>query len=249
MKSTPFIVFHTAPNPRLRVYCFSYAGGSAAYFRPWQALLGPDIQLCAIELPGRGTRFHETPMSRLQDVVEGVAEAVSIQDPVPFAFFGHSLGALLAFETARRLRASGQQQPGHIFVSGCQAPRHRSSSRRVHLLDDVDFKKALAEYKGTPPAVLDNDELMALFLPTLRADFRLSETYVYAPGPTLDQPLTVLAAHDDPYTSKAEVEAWASETSGSCAVRWFEGEHFFITPQRESVIRHIRAALLAPAAA
>ncbi|MET3129876.1 surfactin synthase thioesterase subunit [Oxalobacteraceae bacterium GrIS 1.11] len=244
MKSTAWLVPHAAPSARLRLYCFSYAGGSAAYYAPWQALLGPAIQICAIELPGRGTRFLEAPPSSMEAVVSAVAQAIARQDELPFAFFGHSLGALLAFEVARHCRAHGLAQAEHLFVSGCAAPRLRDCSHDLHMLDDGALIEALRDYNGTPAEVLDSRELMDLLLPMIRADFALAERYQYRAGPALDIPVSVLAGKRDEGTSIEQAQGWAQETSADCSLTWYQGDHFFLNPERAAVLDLLRAALL-----
>lgn len=229
--------------PRLRLYCFSYAGGSAAGFAKWQAALGPEVEVCAVELPGHGMRRSEAPMTSLQQVVESVAQVIARQGPLPFAFFGHSLGGLLAFETARYCMRHGLALPRHLFASGCSAPQHRSPSRNLHLLEDDALIEQLRDYNGTPAELLAHRELMALVLPLLRADFGLVENYAYRPSPRLPLPITVLAGTTDEHAKTEQVEGWRKETGASCQIEWFDGDHFFIQSHLDGVLACVAQAL------
>ena len=243
MPSTRWLVRLQDGPRRLRLYCFSYAGGNAFLFLPWQAALNPAIEVCAVQLPGRGARLQEPPYSSLPLLIENLAGVISRQDPLPFAFFGHSLGALIAFELARYCDRHDLPLPLHLFPSGCDAPQYRSSGRRLHELDDRALIDALKEYNGTPQEVLENRELMELAIPTLRADFALAEKYKYQPGPALTIPITVLAGNRDDQIFAEQVQDWRKETTSTCSVKWFEGDHFFINSDRDNVVQFLNAKL------
>jgi surfactin synthase thioesterase subunit len=242
----PWLVRKPGPTRRLRLYCFCYAGGSAAAYANWQAGLDPSIEVIAVELPGRGMRFGEQPMTSLALVSDIVAQLIGRQGSTPFAFFGHSLGALLAFEVARRLQQLGLPMPVHVFASGASAPQHRRKMD-VHLLDDDALIAKLKEFAGTPPGVLESRELMELLLPMLRADFAMAGEYTYRSGPLLGVPLTVLMGRDDENAEGLGVDGWKKETSGPFEVEWFDGGHFFVQPKRDAVLACIQAGLLKPA--
>jgi medium-chain acyl-[acyl-carrier-protein] hydrolase len=239
----PWLVRTREPHRRLRLFCFPYAGGNAFNFMPWQAQLEPGIEVCAVQLPGRGSRLAEPPFASVQALLKAVAPVVAAQADLPFAFFGHSLGALIAFELTRYLRLHGLGGPCHLFVSGCQAPRHRSPARGLHRMADAELIQVLRNFESTPPEVLASQELMALVLPTLRADFALAEEYRYRAGPALSVPMSVFAGTRDENKGEGQVDGWADETSGPCEVAWFEGGHFFINHQRDAVLARIGADL------
>lgn len=230
-------------RPRLRLFCFSYAGGSAASFMPWQEALGPDIEVCAVQLPGRGARFSEAPYTSMPDLVNAIAAVLKAHNTLPFAFFGHSLGALIAFELARHCQRQTQAMPEQLIVSGCNAPQMRNKTRDLHAMHDAALIKELQRYNGTPPELLQNRDLMELVLPTIRADFALAEKYHYSPSAPLNIPLTVLAGRDDEHTSSAQVEAWQREVTTKCHVDWFEGDHFFLQPKLHEVLDRIKSVL------
>lgn len=242
MASTPWLIRRRGSAGRIRLYCFPYAGGNAFHFLAWQTALAPTIEVCAVQLPGRGERLAETPYKSLPALIETVAAVIAQQDARPFAFFGHSLGGLLAFEVARYCQRSDLTRPIHIFASGCDAPQHRSASRRLHELGDDALIAALKEYDGAPSSVFENTELMALTLPAIRSDFALAENYHYRPGPPLDIPITVLAGKLEKI-SAAQVEGWQKETTGACRIRWFEGGHFFIHSERTAVLECLKTEL------
>lgn len=234
--ANPWLVRREGPARTLRLFCFPYAGGSAASYAHWQAALPERVEVCALQLPGRGSRFHEAPAASLPALVDALADVVAGQGTLPFAFFGHSLGGLLAFETARRLRTLGAPQPVHLFVSGTSAPARRGAARGLHALPDAALVEELRRYNGTPPEVLANAELMALVLPALRADFALAERYRYEPAAPLDVPLTVLAGADDRVAPPAQADGWRDETRAAFRQLRFDGDHFFIHAQSPAVI-------------
>lgn len=244
MKKTPWILRSGHPGRKLNLFCFCYAGGNAAVFNHWQSLVHPAIEICAIQLPGRGSRFHETPIAAMSELIPALADVIARQGPLPFAFFGHSMGALLAFEVARHYQLLGYSMPRHLIASGCDAPRYRESSPRIHRLSDEDFLEKLQEYNGTPVEVLQHRELMQLLLPIIRADFSVVEEYSYRPGKLLGIPLTVYAGTRDDHEMPEQVSGWSEETVSVCNVEWFDGDHFFINSHRNEVVASINATLL-----
>ena len=243
LQSTRWLVRQPGVLATTRLYCFSYAGGNARSYLPWQAGLGGGIEVCAIELPGRGARFGERLYQAMPTLIADLNQVIAQSDDIPFAFFGHSLGALVAFELARHRQRSGGPLPHHLFVSGCAAPQHRNPSRGLHRLPAAELIDVLRQYQGTPPEVLMHGELMALLLPTIRADFALAEEYEYHPSPPLSVPLTVLTGKSDERVSLAQAQGWAKETVLPCAVQLFEGGHFFIHDEMPEVLKCIRSQL------
>lgn len=246
LPSNPWVLRTARPNARLRLFCFCYAGGNAAVFRPWQAELGPDIEVCAIQLPGRGARFHEAPLSDLQQVVAQVAAAIAPLCDRPFAFFGHSLGALIAYEVARYLHIRRAALPRHLVVSGAQGPRLRSPRTQWHKLDDDALAKELKELAGTPEEVLDNRELLALVLPAIRADFQIAAEYAWRPGMALPLPITVFAGRADSHDSESQYEDWFRDSSAGATLHWFDGGHFFINTATADVLAQLARTLAEP---
>lgn len=242
MNATPWIVHRPGVSARIRLFCFSYAGGNAVSFMEWQPSMLPGVLVCAIQLPGRGARYHESPRTDLQPLVGELAGVLGGLSDLPCAFFGHSLGGLLAFELARHLERNGLMRPRHLFVSGCHAPRYRTPLE-LHLLDDDGLIEAVKGYRGTPPEVLANRELMELVLPTIRADFALVGGYRYQEGRLLSMPLTVMAGREDSFDSALQVEGWEHESGKGCSIHWFDGDHFFLRSQQRQVLACINAEL------
>jgi medium-chain acyl-[acyl-carrier-protein] hydrolase len=223
-------LFPARPNSaaKLRLFCFPHAGGSARAFASWPARLGQEIEVLGVQLPGREERLGEPPFTRLQPLVEALVPVLMPYLDRPFALFGHSLGALVAFETARALRYRGQPQPTHLFVSGRAAPTILRTGAGTHTLSDADFRARLRDLKGTPAEVLASEELMGALLPMLRADFAVSETYVYPGGDLLDCPMSIYGGHEDATLCSQELDAWRHMTTGSVTLRLFPGDHFYL---------------------
>ncbi len=222
-------------HPRARLFCFAHAGGNATSYLPWQTVLGPLVQVCAVQLAGRGTRRSEPPRRSMAEWVSELMPEIAQRADLPFAFFGHSLGGLLAFEVARRCQWRQAPVPAHLILSGCAAPGVRRAPRSLHTLEDPALVDALRDYDGTPPELYAHQDLLKLALPTLRADFQVNHDYRYTPGTPLRMPLTVLAGRSDPHTTTAEIEGWRQETGAACDIHWFDGGHFFIDTSRHSV--------------
>jgi medium-chain acyl-[acyl-carrier-protein] hydrolase len=236
------------PRPRdqarHRLFCFHYAGGGPAIFFPWLERLPEAIDLSAINLPGRGARLFEAPLAGVGPVIQALIPHLTPHLDRPFAFFGHSMGALLAFELARELRRRKGPSPVHLFLSAHRAPQLPPESEPIHTLDDQAFKEELRQLNGTPPSVLENDELMQLLLPALRADFATCETYTYEPAPPLDIPITAFGGTEDPDVSEEALSAWRLQTTRSFSLRRLPGDHFFIHQMSDQVIAEMSATLL-----
>jgi len=244
MSPSSWLVRQVQPQARLRLFCFPYAGGGAQAYADWQRALGPEIEVCAVQLPGRGRRMAELPLTSLDTLLAQLAQALHGMDQLPYAFFGHSLGSLVAFELARLFRRHGVALPRQLIVSGGAAPRCRETAHPIHGLPDAEFIAALRAYEGSPPEVLDNAELMELLLPMIRADFTIGERYRYRPSLRLPVPICVLNGRADSHVSEAAAQAWAEETSLACQQHRFDGGHFFIHTQQAAVLESVAATLL-----
>lgn len=216
------------PQAKLRLFCFHYAGGGASVFRTWSYSLPQSVEVCAIEFPGRGMRRRESPFTQLEPLVQHLASPLLPYLDKPFAFFGHSMGGLVSFELTRLLRREYGVSPVHLFVSGHRAPQVPDPNPPIHALPESEFLQELRRFNGTPEAVLENAELMQLFLPTLRADFAVVETYAYAPELPLDCPITAFGGLQDREVSCNELEAWREQTNASFVLEMFPGDHFFL---------------------
>jgi len=217
------------PNPqaRLRLFCFPYAGTGASIFRTWSDSLPADVEVCPVQFPGRGTRLMETPFTQLSPLVQALAQTLLPLLDKPFAFFGHSLGALVGFELARQLRRQSGVQPVRLFVSADRAPQFPHRERPMHALPDEEFLVELRRLNGIPEKVLEEVEIMQTMLPVLRADLAVCETYVYSTEPPLNCPISTFGGLQDRRVSRGDLEAWRNQTSASFSLRMFPGDHFF----------------------
>lgn len=230
-------LFEPRPDARLRLLCFPYAGGGASIYRLWPADLPATVEVRAVQLPGREGRWREEPFRRLEPLAEATTEALSGHLDRPFAFFGHSMGAILAFEVTRRLRRRGLPRPRHLFVSGRSAPRVEVRDPPIHELPREEFIDALRRFSGTPEEVLQNRELMELVEPLLRADFSVSETYAYTPdAEPLAVPLTALGGVEDPDVPPEDLSPWREETTGPFQEHLLPGGHFFLDQHRREAL-------------
>lgn len=222
------------PNPRaaLRLFCFPYAGGAANIFHSWASALPSSVEVCPVQLPGRGNRLLEPAFTGLEPLVETAARELLPFFDKPFAFFGHSMGAIISFELAQRLRLEHRSEPVHLFVSGRRAPQVPEAETPTYNLPEKDFLDELRRLKGTPPEVFEHEELMQLMLPLLRADFELIQTYKYSTRPPLDRPINAFGGLEDTEVSHESIEAWREMTTGAFKLRMLPGDHFFLNSAR-----------------
>jgi medium-chain acyl-[acyl-carrier-protein] hydrolase len=222
------------PNPQAqrRLFCFPYAGGGASLFRTWHHALPPAVEVCAIQLPGRETRLRETPFDHLPLLIDVLLPVLRPYLDKPFALFGHSMGALICFELARRLRTQCQLTPAQLFVSGRGAPQLPQADAPLHGLPDPDFLAGVRQrYQNLPDAVLQDAEMVELILPLLRGDFTLLETYAYSAGTPLACPIAAFGGRQDEHVHREALAAWREQTSHAFTLRLFAGDHFYLTQQ------------------
>ncbi|MEH2007550.1 thioesterase II family protein [Nostoc sp.] len=236
------------PNPQanLRLFCFPYAGGSSAIFRTWPNNLPSNVEVCAVEYPGRGRQMKLAPLTRLESLVEAIAPALIPYLDKPFAFFGHSMGGLVSFELTRLLRSQYSLAPFHLFISARRAPQIPLTKAPLHILSDSDLQDELHSLNGTPKAVLESPELMQIFLPILRADFAVLETYIYTQKQPLECPITVFGGLQDQETNHEALQAWREQTSATFSLEMFDGGHFFIHSHQQLLFKFISQELQMP---
>lgn len=218
------------PNPdaRARLFCFPYAGAGASIFYKWPAGLPGNVEICPIRLPGRETRIFDPPFTRLIPLVESAAMALLPHLDRPFAFFGHSLGALIGFELSRYLQKHYGFTPVHLFVSGRNAPQIPDNREPIHALPEEELVEKLRSFNGMAREVLECKELMQMLLPILRADFEVCETHSYEPSEPLRCPLTAFGGLQDEFLSHEGLEAWSHQTTGAFELHMFSGDHFYL---------------------
>lgn len=220
-----------------RLICFPYAGGSSHIFRRWQASLCQHVEVVAVELPGRGRRYTERLCYRLPELINELMNPILPYLDKPYCFFGHSMGALIAFEMAHALRKNILPEPEHIFVSAHPAPNVHKREPAMHKLPEGEFIKKLKEMNGMPEEVLNNRELMELMMPILRADFSVCETYMYKPGLRAECPITAFGGLADDGIRLDELESWAEMTNSSFELNLLPGDHFYITKSEPMLLK------------
>ncbi|WP_414620790.1 thioesterase II family protein [Calothrix sp. CCY 0018] len=228
-----------SPQASLRLFCFPYAGGSSLIFRTWASRLPNNIEICPIELPGRGTQMKSPPFTRMEALVNAIAPILLPYLDKPFAFFGHSMGGLLSFELARHLRKEYGKKPVQLFVSASRAPQIPSPKPPIHALPEAEFFQELRHLNGTPASVLENNELMQILTPILRADFAVLETYVYTQEPPLECPIAAFGGLEDQEVTLQELEGWRSQTQSSFKLQMFSGDHFFIHSAQSLLLENL----------
>lgn len=238
--------FHPAPDARVRLVCFPHAGGSASYYFPISAALHPGVDVIAVQYPGRQDRRAEPAITSISELADLATRALSGWSDRPLTLFGHSMGAVVAFEVARRLERLGRE-PDRLFLSGRRAPRHaRRDGEMVHLRDDDGLITEIKRLSGTDLEVLGNDELLRMVLPAIRSDYRAIETHHIDDGVRVRCPITALVGDADSMNPPDEVRAWSGYTTGDFDMRVFPGGHFYLANQQREVLgvltEHFRAA-------
>ena len=232
------------PPAALRLFCLPYAGGGASVFRDWPKLLPSQIAVYPVQLPGREAHVREKPFSQAGPLAQALAEHLQPYLDVPFALFGHSMGAVVAFELARQLRRHYRLTPTYLIVAGRRAPQLPNRETPIYQLPDAAFlEEVQRRYNAIPDVVRANPELLALFLPGLRGDFTLLDTYACTPEEPLACPVAALGGEKDPDVTADDLQAWRTQTSGPFTWNMLPGGHFFVNTARDQVVRVVTEAL------
>ncbi|MGW5445363.1 thioesterase II family protein [Streptomyces asiaticus] len=229
--------FHPAPQVRVRLACLPHAGGSASFFFGTSRALSPAIEMLAVQYPGRMDRYTEPLIDSMSRLADEVTDALLPFTDRPLALFGHSMGASLAFEVARWLRQQGVA-PLALVVSGRPAP-HRLRDRSLHLGSDAQLVEESIRLNDTLPAFLDDEELLRMWLPVIRNDYKVIETYRYDPGPALTVPVVAHVGLTDPKATVEEVRAWAQHTTGPFELHTHPGGHFYLAAPDSPLVPHL----------
>ncbi len=237
--SSPWIRFR-APNEdaRLRLFCFPYAGGGASIFRGWHGRFPSMIDVCLVQLPGREDRIREGAFTNMDALCGALWSALVPLLDKPFALFGHSMGALIAYHLALRLHAR-QLNPMHLFVSGLRAPHLPLGRPITYNLPDAAFTERLRDLNGTPEPILQTPELMELVRPLLRADFELSECTPRSRHDPLDFPVTAFGGLEDTEIQQPHLEAWRATTDAQFSLHMLPGNHFYLSANEAALTAFI----------
>lgn len=234
-----------APNPsaRARLFCVPYAGSGASSYHPWsRALTADSIEVRSVQLPGRESRLRDAAFLSMAPLVKAVVDQMEPFLDRPYGFFGHSMGALVAFELAREIARRGLKAPGFLCVSGATAPQVPREDEPLHQLPDDEFVRQVSErYQGIPQQVLEHKELLELVLPALRADLTVMETYQFVSGEPLACRIAAFAGSTDAHVTPEKLSPWRDVTSGTFTSRFFHGDHFFLHEHRDELIQSVRA--------
>jgi medium-chain acyl-[acyl-carrier-protein] hydrolase len=238
-----WVVNNPVPRSPLRLLCIPHGGANASIFRSWHLALPKEVEVYGIQLPGHGNRISEPLFTALPDIVAHLGPALAPLLDRPFAFFGHSMGALIGFEISRWLRRYRQISPVHLFVSGRRAPQMPNPEPPSYLMDDLDFLCEIRKLNGTPPEILAEPELLTLILPILRADTQVCETYQYINEAPLSCPITAFRGLADGEDSMSRMVGWREQTINRFSCRSLPGDHFFIHSSERELLTLLRVEL------
>lgn len=236
----PWLVILNQPDIALYgLVCCHYGGGSATAFRGWEKDLPDGVLLIGIQLPGRESRFSETHISSLSLIVEQLSSALLPFINIPYILFGHSIGGLICFELARALRKVSLPLPKCLIISATNAPQKLMVREHISDKSDEEFINCLRLYNGLPDELVVDQQMMSIFIPMLRADLQILETYQYEEKMPLNCKLVVLGGLNDPNVPLEDIAAWCIHTNFSCNIRLFPGNHFFIKSHKKEVLAYL----------
>ncbi|MFI6093678.1 thioesterase II family protein [Streptomyces sp. NPDC051218] len=241
---TPYIWRARRGDHRHRLICFPHAGAGAGAYAEWAALTPPEIELAAVQLPGRQNRIAEDPVTAVGPLVKVLTQALRPVMDGSFSFFGHSGGAVLAFEVARALHAKGGPRPSRLFLSAQPAPGTPGRVKQLHDLTDEELIGEVVDLGGIEAEIAEDEDVMDALLPTLRADFDLWEHHQVVPGPRLKTPITVLSGASDPRAPQDTLAGWREQTDGAFDIRLYPGGHFYFLNDPAELVGDISHVLL-----
>ena len=244
-----WIAYHQPrPEPRLRLFCFHYLGGGASAFRQWQEVLPAEIEVCPVQLPGREGRIQEPAFEDLQQLADTLTESLQPWLDRPFAIYGHSMGSLIGFEWARRVRQRYGMSPQHFFAAAYFAPHAPGPNQTRKEWQQAELLEVVQRVLDVPEAVLANPEFMQALLPTIQADSRLVASYRYQAEAPLECPISAFGGLEDPEIAQSDLALWREHTEGEFRLEMFPGRHLFLLDGREQVVaavaRELKAAAL-----
>ncbi len=240
--ASPWLRIRPEAKDRIRLFCLPYAGGGASMYQGWTRAFPDFVGVYPIQLPGRENRIGEPLLYDMPTLIDAISAGIIPYLQQPFILFGHSLGARIAFELARNLYRKWRIEPCCLIVSGSRAP-HIAEPKPLRHLPDEAFITELRRFSGTPEAFLQNSELMQLFIPILRADFTIDETYTCGATEPLACPIAAFGGTEDQEATRAELEAWAHYSNGNFTLEMLSGNHFFLQTAREALLRSVARIL------
>ncbi|MEU9730616.1 alpha/beta fold hydrolase [Streptomyces sp. NPDC048002] len=229
---------------RFNLYCLPYAGCSARVFEGWKAYAPEFLNILPVELPGRGSRCTDNPISDLSGLLDDLSSAIDADGRVPYGIFGHSFGAIIAYELGRRMVSDGRPKPSTLVVSACRPPHLATPEVPIFDRPDRDFRKRLLEIRGTPPELLENDELMELYIPVIRADYSILDNYRPTSPAGIGCPIVALYGGADEEADGAVMEQWSAYTQSSFVKYEVSGDHFFLHSAEQEIVSRIASETL-----
>tara|TARA_B100000614_G_scaffold254860_1_gene270928 strand:- start:132 stop:878 length:747 start_codon:yes stop_codon:yes gene_type:complete len=240
MKNHPwYLEYKKNPHAAMRLFCFHHSGGGASAFFPWLDKLSSSIEMIAIQLPGRENRFSEPLTNNLQHIITSLREGFELYKEKPFFTFGHSLGGLISFEFIKSIHQFYSLYPRCMIISATKAAHMPFRMKPLSSLDDETLKKEVQTYNGIEESILENDELLELFLPIIRSDFSIYESYHPKDSTPLPCDILVFSGCEDSSVNAEEIQGWAAYTTGKFEHTPFPGGHFFIKNHIKSIAEHI----------
>lgn len=230
----------------IKLFCFPYAGGSSIVFNQWAQYLDKNIELIPIELAGRGSRINEALYKDVSELIDDVYNLVCKEiNGSAYALFGHSMGGMISYQLGQKLKENNYPVPVHIFFAGLNAPHvEKLDDIKYHLLDEEEFKKEVIKLGGTPPEFFEYPELIEVFLPLLKNDFKLAETDIHNDEiHPLNCNITIMLGKDEDLNAE-QCDGWKKHTMKLCTIHYFEGGHFFLNDETKQVVRFINNTLL-----
>lgn len=244
LNKSPVQIWKSNPMCSVRLVCFPYAGGSSSIYSNWWKYLPSNIEVVAIQLPGRGTRISEKSLTSVKEIIDDLMESIISISDKPLVFFGHSMGGLVSFELARKLQEENHIIPKHLIVSAKQAPHIINANRdKIHKLPDADFINKIKEYEGTPNEMIDNEIFLSYFVPMLRADFAVSENHTLNSEVKFKNSITVMGANDDPFADIHRLSEWSRYTEKECDLHEYTGGHFYYVGKENKFLSDINKVI------
>lgn len=237
---SPWISSIRNDDVNYRLFCFPFAGAGSNVYRSWISDLSPEIDVCPIQLPGRENRMNEKAIDNVHDMASQIATEIEPYTDVPFAFFGHCIGALIAYELVVTMQKLNMNTPDHIYLSAFRSPEYTNPNRELYQLDDAEFKSEIKEYGGFSDYILNNDEIMKTIMPMLRADFALHENYRYPGNESVECPISLLCGDQDHIVKKEHMQNWSNVSNHDVNLTMISGGHFFINERKEDILNLIR---------